>query len=447
MKTKTTNKLAIIVISMLCYAGFGLQAQNADVAVVYDSYYGRTEDLSQLSKMDKDIRILENVLDEMFGGGRNSFINSRGGKGVHIPNSGVIFNVGGNGLFGTGYTSLDDVVVITQGTASNLTSGKEYTEEDLEKLNKEKEDKLSQLSKTFLANYGSLLTELKDPDKVQISCEYSLHVQSTSRKINGQYAYVASSRPENKRRLSAVATMKDLKDYASGKINESSIMSKITISKKDTDEKEMLDAKILAGIFDDLFSSSMSQTFSRSGSTNWSYFEGFGVMYNLNLSAHRSRTLFFPSSGNAVNTKAKDEPNAEEVKKEIEKSYAELEDVLKENLVKYGRTLRSLGSDEVIIMNVSLNGFVREADIPRSIQVVVNKKTIDAFSSGQRSLEQVKNEIDIKKLTSSVRNAPHGLVYERAQTLEKDIRDKASAVRQASGVATTVSGSGSENNK
>lgn len=408
MKNRTTLSLAALLMLTTLHLGF---AQTADQVVIgevgtfYELNGGRDQDISQLPKMDRDIYILQNIVDDLFSGSRSSY-RSRKSKGIYIPNNGVIFNISGNGAFGiSGYQSWDELVTIVDGQGSTILS-KDYSEEELEKLNTEKEDKLKELSRTFLANYGSLLGELKENEKIQVSVNYSLHVKSSSRR-NGQLAFVSSSKDINKRRLVSMVSVKDVKAYEAGKLTQDQMFAKIETKTSSIDDADMMDAKILAGIFDDLFKSTYDGYLTRSGRTSWTYFEGFGVMYDLNLSSRSNGfSLRNTEEGEVIYGNNKS-VKSEDFYKDIQSKYNDFESAVKSNIVKYGRTLRNLKSNEVVIVNLGLNAN-KKSNLPRTIQFMIPKSAIDAFAKGQKSLEQVKGEITIKKLTASLNNHSNG---------------------------------------
>ncbi len=408
MKNRTTLSLAALMMLTTLHLGLAQTADQVVIGEVADFYTlngGRNQDISKLPKMDRDIYILQNIVDDLFSGSRSNY-RSRKSKGIYIPNNGVIFNISGNGAFGiSGYQSWDDLVTIVDGSTGTILS-KDYSEEELEKLNAEKEEKLEELSKTFLSNYGSLLGELKENEKIQVSVNYSLHVKSSTRR-NGQLSFVSSSKDINKRRLVSMVSVKDVKAYEAGKLTQDQMFSKIETKSSSIDDADMMDAKILAGIFDDLFKTTYDGYLSRSGRTSWTYFEGFGVMYDLNLSSRNSGfSLRTTSEGEVVYGNNKS-VKSEDFYKDIQSKYDEFESAVKSNIVKYGRTLRNLKSNEVVIVNLGLSAN-KKANLPKTIQFMIPKSAIDAFAKGQKSLEQVKGEITIKKLSASLNGHTNG---------------------------------------
>lgn len=408
MKKGTTTKMKWTLILGLAVATLSIQVKAQQAQVIYEDLAGNLssnspQDISKLPQMDRDIIILQNVLGDLFKNPNSSWRSSSRTKGLYIPGNGVIFNVGGNGMFGgTEYITLSQLneQVVVNGSVTPL--DKSATEEDLDKLNEEKKSKIANNAKTFLADYGSLLVELKSTEKIQLSIDYSIHVKSTSRKIDGAFAFVSSSRDENKRRMTAEISASDLNAYTTGDISQTEVFSRIKTRTYDNSKDEMLDAKILAGIFDDMFKNTYDGYLSRSGAASWTYFEGFGLMYNVNLSSGRNGySISTNSDGQSVISVGGKSQESEEFYKDIKTKYPAFEKSVKETMIKYGRTLRSLKSNEFLILNVGLSAN-NLSGLPKSIQFMISKDDINAFTKGSKSLEQVMEKVSLKKLTANL---------------------------------------------
>jgi len=154
----------------LAVATLSLQVKAQDQVIYEELATGVSngqQDISKLPQMDRDIIILQSVLGDLFKNPNSSWRGSGQTKGLYIPGNGVIFNVGGNGMFGgSEYVTLSQLneQVVVNGTATPL--DKSATEEDLTKLNEDKKAKIAKNAKTFLADYGSLLVDLKSNEKI-----------------------------------------------------------------------------------------------------------------------------------------------------------------------------------------------------------------------------------------------------------------------------------------
>lgn len=397
MKT-TTFKTSLIALALLLSANW-VKAQQVEIATGYavDSWGRSTQDLSKLPKMEKDIVILQNVLSDLFGN-EDRYFSSRNAKGMYVPGGGVIFSMSSNSLYGNILIEYADVLDEIDG------DGTKQDESSPEETNRKMEETIREKSKEFLTNYGSLLTELKSGEKLMLNIDYTARQKREESRSSSRARFVSSSRNMKKRMQSSIS-YKALNDFSTGKINLQQAMAAVETKIVEDADKEMTDAKILAGILDDLMQTSMDGKFRRRSKTNWTYFDGFGLMFNIQMSTSSSTSemIIYSQSVRTI-TRTEDsevEKEREELMKELEEAYPDFEDMLKENIVQYGRTLRSLGAGESVIVNVDFGSGVRDSKMPRSIRMVVPKSSIDAYAKGQKSLEQVKKEIDIKKLQGS----------------------------------------------
>ena len=129
-------------------------------------------------------------------------------------------------------------------------------------------------------------------------------------------------------------------------------------------------------------------------------------MYNINLSSSGSRFRLSTEGGVSVITDndGNKKMNSEDFYKDIQSKYPDFEAQVKENLIKYGRTLRSLKPNEVVIINVGLSAN-KLANLPNTIQFMVSKSDIDAFTKGSKSLNQVMDAINLRKLKAGLNNS------------------------------------------
>lgn len=410
MKKQTTitkwilTSLAIVVLSL----GLNAQDQNKVVQGVATDFFGRTQqDLTKLPKMERDIVILQNVLNDLFNGDKGSFYTSKGAKGIYVPGKGVIFNVGSGN---SGYSN----IIFAQSllNAQRQKGNSKEDEKSAAQENQESETRLESLSKEFLVNYGSILSNLKSGEQVMLNVNYSAlneeEEKSDNGTIQGGRNLVYRTTPSSQKRMVTSIDYSAIDSYLNGNSSLEAATKKIKQNIVDKSDKSAQDAKIMAGILDDLFQSNLDGAYRRSGKTSWTYFEGFGLMYDLSLSGGRSGVTVFPTDGaGASNLRftqlngTVDEKNSVETDKKAEENYNDLIDLIKESLVTYGRTLRSVKSDEVVILNLNFGSPFRNSKLPRAIRLQVSKKQIEAFSKGNKSIDQLKKEINITKLSAS----------------------------------------------
>jgi len=397
MKT-TTIKIGLIAMALI-WTGATINAQQNGytVASVNELSYN-PQDLSKLPKMEKDIVILENVLGDLFSSNDKFVFSNKNGKGMHIPGNGVIFNLNnpryGNGLF-------EGARVVSRSNTKEVED-----EVSVEEFNQEQEETIRDKSKEFLANYGSLLSELKSGEKVMLNIDYSERVERESTESQGNSFAIFSPRMQKQRMQSSIS-YETINQLNNGKISLDQAMNAVESKIIENANEDMNDANILAGILDNLLQSSMDGKFRRRNKTSWTYFDGFGLMFNIQMTTKASPSIvvrgYTGDGPNSAVTIKRDDDKAkedEELVKAMEEAYPEFEKMLKENIVQYGRTLRSLGEGESIIVNVDFGSLIQNSKLPRSIRMVVPKSNIDAYARGQKSLEQVVKDIDVTQLQS-----------------------------------------------
>ena len=68
---------------------------------------------------------------------------------------------------------------------------------------------------------------------------------------------------------------------------------------------------------------------------------------------------------------------------------------LKETIVDYGRTLKSVSSEEYILVSVSISN--SRDSLPEGIDLQVKKSVLQSIDSGQMSREQAMEQITVRE--------------------------------------------------
>jgi hypothetical protein len=399
MKIKTTIKS--IALASLMMFGSSLNAQQGNgvilkglaaesVDLLFSATSQSQQDLSKLPKMERDIIILQNVLNDLFRDSKGGIFYSReSAKGIYIKEKGVVFNINdahpSEILFINSQTKNDEKVV----------------EKNDEQMKEEKEARLKSLSQEFLINYGSILYDLKGNEKVILNINYSNPITTeTKNGQNGNLAYFNTRGQSQNERMMSSASAESINGYLTGKLSESGLKGKITTSITSGNDTQANDTKIMAGILDDVFKSTFDGSFKQGSKTTWTYFDGFGLIYEMNFSPSLIRVVKGYYAGEKIDTSAEEEENAKKLEV-AEANFEKLVDLAKESLVTYGRTLRTVKSDEVVILNMSFGNSFGKVELPKAVRIQVTKSQIESFSKGSISLDQLKKNIEVTKLTSS----------------------------------------------
>lgn len=348
-------------------------------------------------RMNRDITIMENVLGEMFkidylntSSNRVFFSGSSSSvKGAYLPEYGVIFLV----------PSFQVIKVSTNSNEQPIATFY-YGDEDESEVN---EENIIKRSKEFIRDYGSTIGQLKPSEKVMI-----IYGATSSRYRTNVLTFSFDNRRSNETEpspiISMVANTKDINDYKAGKINEQAFNNKISVAKNT--RKELLDLKVLGNIFETALDEGDNYEFHlvNSNSIGYLYLENFGAIYTMNMHrGHKFRAtsvelrdrvaqLGYTLKGDALSEHTdKIKKSEAEMNKTLKEEYSKLVSRMKEYIVDYGRTLRSIKDDQYLLVTVNLNERLEE--IPDRVDFQIKKSTLNQIDRGSLNRDAAMNQI------------------------------------------------------
>lgn len=375
------------------------------------------------NRMNRDIRIMENILGEVFKvkaiTGRasvgNAFYVSTpfGGsgsiKGFYLPGYGVIFLIPGQ------RNSLPISIEVSRKSDDNSDSEDRsvafyYSTDDAEQDRKVDAESVTRRMKEFLMDYASTIGQLKDNEKVMLVygankspySELSFYTLTGDRKKQDQEQPLPV--------VSAYVKKSDLNAFKRGSLSAGDLEKRITVTEEEG--KEYLDLKVMKNIFETALKEVPQKSFRLSGDINYLRLDGFGVMYNLKVRfADRhllSGNVFFDRSSFQANNvritekvidSLKEERTKDEAahNKEVEAAYKQLKDNLSEYLLDYGRTLSSVQSDEYILASVSVSDTWGSYELPARMDLQIKKSVLENLDRGRISRDEALEQITISE--------------------------------------------------
>lgn len=375
-------------------------------------------------RMEQDIEVAENILStltrQQFG--KRSFFPMEV-SGSYMPGYGVTFRLPSGGLFsgfGLIYAPTPGVGIGIgdKGSYSYSYSYSDKAEaerrrvdaERIKELDSDERDRVQQrartktpramkidndslvassnqrfieISKNFLADYGDVISQLKADEKIII----------TNRGEEfGHDFFVQWSGGESRRNLLSVeAKRDDIAQLKQGKITRDQFLSRLSIINTETAKELDPDLEVLSSMFDRLYREDLSKTFYAQGNVHYERLKDFGVIYYMTVySSTEDEDRFY------MPTVALRNVSREERDKKVKELYPKFESDLKENLVEYGRTLRSLKDDEVVMFNVKLTKCA-ECSIPVSIELSIKNSALKEYATGKASKEATLAKVNVKK--------------------------------------------------
>ena len=375
------------------------------------------------NRMDRDLEIAENILQTLSNSnGGNSFRFSNHIESSYIPEYGVIFSYSNNsfnaytikGSHGEYVISDSDGNIVSVPLSENNNHIHSYSysfdddsegkdvEKEKEKEKKEKKEKLKEKPKKvqeewtkktgeifkeqttiFLVDYADLIGQLKSSDKIMIT---------TKDKGSNTVWFSDSNKKVQSTGRTAEISKSDLIDYKQGKATRDATIKKIKFSSFVKDKKVERDLELFASIFTKLYNSDLSTTYyTSSHRVNYERLDNFGAIFNMKVYSSTNNNGF-----HTIRTTKEKGLTQEQRNEKINAMYPEFERSVKENIVNYGRTIKSLKPDEILMFKIRLTE-CKGCEMPKSIEVSVKANILADYGTGKITMDKATDAITIKK--------------------------------------------------
>lgn len=390
--TMKIQKIAFTLAMVMALSSFGF-AQN------FDS-----------NRMSRDIRIMENILNELFRYNHEvrkdekhlvvaqAARNTKRAKGTYLPGYGVVFQVSGNDLGKS--VSVNVERVSGQRNISYAYNFETDDEDNKEKAsNRLSDETVIERITEFLRDYALNINQLEINEKVLVI--YGIQPNLFGFNV---YSLLNEKSETDNQLISISVSKKDIDALRSRQIDEKTFRDRISIEKSES--KEASDLRVLGSIFETALKDGSENGFRISGKVHYLYLDNFGVLYNMDVRFNRGGNVYALAEevkivGSSVVINQRDSAEVSERKDKLEKHQKEVLDAfeklkadVKEYLVDYGRTLRSLKSDQHIWLNINLSQSWLNVDLPDMIEVQVKKSVLEQYDRGdisrEKALEQVR---------------------------------------------------------
>lgn len=360
-------------------------------------------------RMERDIEVAENVLSTLL----RQEVSQQGRffglevKGVYQQGYGVTFRLpsdysgpmmlrsaGGDGAV-IYRDNLSPTVAYSYSKEDRETTEKEQKEEKEATRLKEKalekrrisydsareayNNRLIKAAKDFVVDYSDFLTQLAPNERIVV----------TNKNENRSWYY-----KENKRKHISIEALKsDIAAYKQGKMTRDQAMAKLKVVNTEVVDTKEQDLELLTSIIGRLYRTDLAKTyFSSENNIYYERLKDYGVIYYMEVFSSNE-----PMPGKlTLPTQGMVEVDKETRDKKVTELYPKFEQELKENMLEYGRTLRSLGDEEVLVFNVSLTK-CKGCGIPSTVEINVKNSVIKDFAAGKIDKNAALSKFIVKK--------------------------------------------------
>lgn len=244
-------------------------------------------------------------------------------------------------------------------------------------------EKLISAAKDFLVDYGDLISQLSPTEKIVITN------RGDQPRIWVNQFFTSPKRTH----LSIEITKGDITAHKQGKLTRDQALKKINVVNTESVDAVEPDLELLSSIFNRLYRSDLSNTFFTDEGIYYERLKDFGAVYYMRVYSSNqlpnSRLFNMPTVQlSEVDQEARD--------KKVKELYPAFEKDIKENMVEYGRTVKSLGDNESLIFNVRLTK-CEGCGIPASLELTIKGSVLKDYASGKVTKEAAIGKIAIKK--------------------------------------------------
>ncbi len=366
-------------------------------------------------RMQRDIEVAENILSTLLKQqyDKRSFFpievsgSYRAGYGVTftMPNiqSNIYFNTfEGPGSFGgfdaDGITIIEtgpenDAAQIADGqrrnnravvrgnaaTAPRANKGKSKVDRD--SIKDESSQRTIKAAKDFIADYGDLIGQLATNERIVIT-----------NRSEGDRMWFGQFENQGNTLITVEGLKSDILQYKQGKMTREQLIAKIKVVNSERDTELQPDLELLTSIFNRLYRSDLSKTYFTQENTYYERLKDFGVIYHMQV--YSSNQLDADTWG--MPTLGLDEIGQTERDKKVKELYPLFTKSIKEDILEYGRTLRSLKDEENLIFDIRMTR-CRGCGIPSSLEYTIKYNVLKDYASGKITKEAALAKISEKK--------------------------------------------------
>jgi hypothetical protein len=226
--------------------------------------------------------------------------------------------------------------------------------------------KMIKAAKDFVVDYGDLISQLGPNERIVV----------TNQGENRSWYFKEAKR----RHVSVEGLKSDVVAFKQGKLTREQALAKLKVVNTEYVELKEPDMELLATIFNRLYRTDLSATYFVENNMYYERLKDYGAIYYMQV--YSSQDAGYGKY--ALPTQNIDEVDEATRDKKVAELYPKFESELKENILEYGRTLKSLKDDEVLVFNVTMTKCKQKGcGIPSSLELTIKGSTLKDFGAAK----------------------------------------------------------------
>jgi hypothetical protein len=242
--------------------------------------------------------------------------------------------------------------------------------------------KVIEAAKEFILDYSDMISQLGPQERIVVTNQ-----GNQPRAWVGQYFNAP-----NRTHLSIEALKSDIAQYKAGKLTRAQADAKIKVVNTESTNAVEPDLELLSSIFSRLYRVDLSKTYFTEENIYYERLKDYGVIYYMQVysSSERDYKRFDMPT---LNLQDVDQATRN---KKVGELYPAFERELKENVLEYGKTVKSLKDDEVLIFQVRLTRCA-SCGIPSSLEISVKGSVLKDVNAGKMDKNAALAKLIVKK--------------------------------------------------
>jgi hypothetical protein len=259
---------------------------------------------------------------------------------------------------------------------------KEKKRQNLDSTKNEYNKKVVEAAKMFVVDYGDMISQLAANEKIIVTNQGNQPRQWVNQYFDSP----------KRTHLSVEALKSDLTAFRSGKLSRDQALSKVTVVNTETVAEVEADLELLTTMFNRLYRVDLSKTFFTEDNIYYERLKDFGAIYYMNVF---SSDEIAPQRFNMPTIGLMD-VDLETRNKKIKDMYSQFEKELKENILEYGRTVKSLKDNEALVFQVRVTR-CPSCGIPSTLEYTVKGSTLKDYNNGKIDRSTALSKVTVKK--------------------------------------------------
>ncbi len=233
-------------------------------------------------------------------------------------------------------------------------------------------------AQNFILDYGEFLSQLRPDERIVV----------TNQSDRMHFIFAEGKRS----RILVEGSRGDVAAFRQGKLTRDQALKKLRVVNTEIIDARQPDLEMLSSILTRLYRPDLSKTYFAEGNVYYERLRDIGVVYYMRLVSSNEvgpNRFLMPTVGH-------DQMDLETRNRKVTELYPVFEQELIDNILDYGRTVKSLANDEDLVFNIVLTR-CSGCGIPDTIELSIDASILQDLNAGKIDKNTAFKKVTIKK--------------------------------------------------